>query len=107
MTLKEEKKLVADWMGWSVSMEHGLGPMIIKEYPPHLMFHNWHPNSSRFWWDEIWDNMDMKTFKIYMKELKSFHYERPLATKQIFIHTAKSEICWKALVTTLLKMRDK
>jgi len=56
----------------------------------------WHPQKERKWWDEIWDKMDDEVKERYMNWLLDRAY-----IGDWDIHTAKPEICWKALIKTL------
>ncbi len=100
MTLIEEKKLVAEkLMGWSF-----IGLFIFK-YPKksdkqknHPAISSWNPQLERKWWDEIWEREGFPTGKYYDNLLALKPAPRE---KHIWLHTAKPEVCWKALIKTL------
>ena len=106
MKLEDEKILVATrLMGWeikkggvnsswewiSIADKNG-------DVRPWLKFEKWKPNEESKWWDEIWGKMDSEIARKYLCELQF----RIITVGNYWeIHTAKPEICWKALVKTL------
>ena len=107
MTLEEEKKLVADWMGWiHVSVSPGdnffyTSGNIIKD---RILVKEWNPQSERKWWDEIWEKIDDKNLSyIYVDKIVELEYVTEISglPKWWHIHTAKPEICWKALIKAI------
>jgi len=86
MTLEEEKKLVAE------------KDLVIEKLGilrPFNEYYGWNPQSERKWWDEIWEKMDGSIMLDYIEIL------RQNGGTIINLHTAKPEVCWKALIKTL------
>ena len=107
MTLEEEKKLVAEWMGWRVNQYHSLGLqhfVRVTNSPESAVYIDaWNPQSYRNCWDEIWENMDENTMSLYLSNIKCKGH-LVIAPEIIwFFHTASPETCWKALIETLTK----
>ena len=108
MTLEEEKKLVAEWMGWRVNQYHSLGLqhfVRVTNNPESAVYIDaWNPQSYRNCWDEIWENMNDDIKEVYLDNLTNI---LPVQINGIVswleIHTAKPEKCWKALIETLTK----
>ena len=98
MKLEEEKKLVAKFMKYQIidrlhtKNEHG---NYIADGRP------WNPESNREWWDEIWEKMDDEIWEIYSHYVSELHGESIIGNFDRYYHTAKPEICWKALIRTL------
>ena len=83
MKLEDEKKLVAEWMGWNLKY-------IEDRF-------DWNPQSERKWWDELFDKIwEQSLDGKYISELVKMGNFRKWS-----IHTAKPEVCWKALIKTL------
>ena len=105
MLLEEEKILVAKKvMGWEIiySMKiKGISDpssAYIKNIK--TLLKNWNPQEERKWWDDIWR---AKGFG----GITGMYYDNLLLIKPpqrepfIWLHTAKPEVCWKALIKTL------
>jgi len=105
MNLEDEKKRVAEWMGWEIRLddEH-LGAFSNMKQEFIDFYKNWKPQSERKWWDEIWERLSVYDLDyVYTDNVQKFAHAqetRGLATKW-YIHTAKPEVCWKALLKTL------
>jgi len=115
MNLEDEKKLVAEkLMGWQVVLIPDILPDGAKNYeqwvkegskPTHTLngrLEDWNPQSERKWWDEIWDKMGYEVFYRYLDSINEdglFDYSGYHRDKNF--HTAKPEVCWKALLKTL------
>ena len=96
MTLTKEKKLVAEWMGWHWNDVWNTICTTLDESPKNAMLIVlWNPQSERNCWDEIWANMTLGIADRYMSNLNGTMWE---------MHTAKPEVCWKALIKTLEEM---
>jgi hypothetical protein len=99
--MEEEKKLVAEWMGWEISplqknvyFKRGIG----------YNFDDWNPHQDRNCWPEIWDKL--ASIDIYLEKYLDemdlqFTNSKYLHGDKWDYHTASPEICWKALVKTL------
>jgi len=100
MNIEDKKKLVVEkLMGWHTFNCHSdQGDFWVwarKDSPLVIGKKEWSPQSERKWWDEIWEKMDKDWFLKYIWNLFD-------EVEGIFeIHTAKPEICWKALVETI------
>jgi len=65
---------------------------------------NWNPQSERKWWPEIWEKMDAVMIYKYKGEMEGIWenlYGNSIPSPFWFYHTAKPEVCWKALIKTL------
>jgi len=109
MKLEDEKRLVATRiMDWKYIPEHDfyLKPLEPstwsspkrEESPDTIQLGEWNPQEDRNCWDEIWDKMDIQTGLKYLKNLKQYFKDDSVEWDY---HTAKPEICWKALIRTL------
>jgi len=110
MTLLEEKKLVADWMGWE--FENGLFSWLDKSgvKTRKVQDHKyWNPHRNRNCWPDIWERMDRKTIIAYKYALGDSSYVEDKVgctlrdSVEWKFHTAPPEVCWKALVSVLTK----
>ncbi len=111
MTLLEEKKMVARWMGWKLTK--GFDERSEKScWHVHDKFknwlfvniENWNPQSERQFWDEIWDNMDEDFIISYLNNLHALLEVALNGAEHLehfANHTAKPEICWQALIKAL------
>jgi len=95
--LEKEKRRVGDFMGWEY--EDGAFSPKGQLHIILIRLDDYNPQSERKWWDEIWDRMDEKMFMKYLDNIESL-FELPLFYTKDF-HTAKPEVCWKALIKTL------
>lgn len=100
MNLEDEKKLVAEkLMGWKIYYDnHEFTSIERGGMGAKLLLFNWNPQTERKWWDEIWEKMNFYEMIGYMGHLKKL---KPYQFEDWFVHTAKPETCWKALITTL------
>ncbi len=113
MTLLEEKKMVARWMGWDTSdgipdaytlplFDYSTG-LLTKECRPFEWF-EWLPEDYRNCWDEIWDRIEKQKLrrKFIEKVWQYMEYDGeddwPCAW---FYMTVKPAICWQALIKTI------
>ena len=109
MTLLEEKKMVAEWMGWG-GFSHGfnrdVGSMVIQD----VYWDDWNPQSDRNAWPEIWGKLSNLEWFVYKQTLVNEF--RKIAEEvegivrfdlQECMHTASPETCWKALIKTIEK----
>lgn len=105
MTLIDEKKLVAEWMGWEIK-KHFTEGWLFRKKPDEMWHHliapkeapakyQWNPHRDRNCWPQIWEKMDYDTRFNYMNNLP--YEERNYWS----LHTGPPDICWKALVKTL------
>jgi len=106
MNLEDEKKLVAEWMGWKCENKYNDDWIVC---PNHVFrLYEWTPESERKWWDEIWERLSVYDLDyVYTDNVQKFAHAqetRGLATKW-YIHTAKPEVCWKALLKTLKEVK--
>ena len=115
MNLEDEKRLVAEWMGW----KYDEGVFKVKEpIPPYEYFAHigeavWNPQSERKWWPKIWDKFTWSMIREYDKYLTEMAYENSFPTvtggfgaeTELALrwkaHRAKPEVCWKALVKSI------
>lgn len=110
MTLEDEKKLVAEKLGFmlgkALTGHTNIGTKLFLDF---ILLAAWNPQTQIQWWPEIWDKMDEKTFSQYSVEVdKIIGFPVIKANGNVLswgswkrIHTAKPEICWKALIKTL------
>jgi len=103
MKLEEEKKLVAEKLGF---MSVGPGGMP-KIYTNKQLYNleEWKPSGERKWWDEIWEKMPYEMTVKYLENI--LIPEQGLDDtfeESWFTHTAKPETCWKALIKTLQEL---
>ncbi|MCP3682002.1 MAG: hypothetical protein GY861_04860 [bacterium] len=112
MTLLEEKKMVATWMGWDTSygipaaytlplFDYSTG-FFTNECQP-FEWVAWNPKSDRNCWDKIWNNMDKHFRPVYITHLGKLlpEYEEDDYNEPWFFHTALPEICWPALIKAI------
>ena len=79
------------------------------EYKEHFFLPKWNPQEKREFWDRIWEAMDKKQktdYILILRDITGSNDEHILLDIFWIVHTAKPEICWKALIK-LLKMKDK
>ena len=97
MSIEAEKKLVAEWLEKEFKTIEEL-----KSGEFGVAKTGWKPESERKWWDEIWEKMAGEQLDEYEFILsKLWETTSTGYTIKMFIHTAKPEICWKALIKTL------
>lgn len=115
MTLEEEKKLVAEkLMGWRLSdiANEASGipayEYVWEEYITSsktwefiYFYGDWRPNEDRNFWDEIWGKMDVNFYYQYKKNLSEIISKEKNLDRIMDLHTAKPDICWKALIKVL------
>ncbi|MCP3682000.1 MAG: hypothetical protein GY861_04850 [bacterium] len=103
MTLREEKKMVTEWMGWKENGTYHAEP-VFKNKEGENVF-GWNPQSDRNCWDKIWDNMNEETFAKYLTTVVSLmgfdENSSEIFKIACFAHTAKPAICWRALIKTI------
>ncbi len=100
MTLLEEKKMVATWMGWEYD-KHA-DAYLRFNHPRLVCLEFWNPQSERKFWDEIWGQMDEDETQKYCFMLDRHLKDdgEPYSRVWGFL-TAKPAICWQALIQTL------
>jgi len=102
----ENKKLVAEWMGWKFYQCSEYDPVwIVKNPNESVKIEDWNPQDDKkatfVEWDEIYKNMDDKFFRNYIAKLlwNTIGYACTFSEKCLFPgHTASPSIRWKALV---------
>tara|TARA_R100001244_G_scaffold67422_1_gene55190 strand:- start:676 stop:1053 length:378 start_codon:yes stop_codon:yes gene_type:complete len=119
--LEQEKKLVAEFMGWKIDsyVRDGVYHTDLitnrgsSDQGLRLPIQEWSPQKDRNAWPEIWDMMNWRMIKEYDKNLVQMHYDNahPTATggfgedTELALrwksHRAKPEVCWQALIKTL------
>ena len=97
-SLEDEKRLVATrLMGWEYEPEDYNG---VVEFSSSV--EDWNPQdnerATNEEWQEIWDKMDEFQWGEYIEQLSEFQTK---PGKWKFLHTAKPEICWAALIKTI------
>jgi hypothetical protein len=100
--LEQEKRLVAEFMGWEWIIVESTG--LIRHYAyihkdgekTGIQPKYWNPQTDRNAWPEIWDKMDEETMTLYLMELG-----RLLPNRKWSFHIASPEVCWKALIEVL------
>lgn len=103
MTLEEEKRMVAKWMG----LDYVVRRPLHKSYDCKFLqkngivvhiFDKWSPQSDRRCWDEIWE-------RIVEEELIDKYFHNLKLNERYGddwgVHTATPEQCWHALIKTL------
>jgi len=116
MKLEDEKKLVAEkLMGWDIhdnSYRHIDYEYHYHKTKPHTTQNrvfpkNWNPQSNDCpfsVWDEIWDKLGYNqefTYSDNLWKLLECDILEPSGHNNMLFHTAKPEVCWKALIKTL------
>lgn len=108
MSLEDEKVLVAKGLG-IFRKAYSINSDQVLRHDEYVDFEDWNPQDNDKAtckeWDDIWGNMDVKTAKRYMIELKKLHYIHPLMTREQFLHTTKPSISWPVLVKVILELR--
>ena len=109
MTLEQEKKLVAEFMGWEVGKKPPFPDTVliyrIGCFPDTnvnvLEPEHWNPQTDRNAWPEIWDKMG-RDFKIeYLDYLRLFLLVDKTHLTLFDYLTASPEVCWQALIKVL------
>ena len=109
MTLVEEKKLVADFMGWKhIPTEMKVTALRYqKKDRTSIYLDQWHINNNELAtckdWDEIWDEMDEDFMEKYLHEVyRNLNLGiASITLHEKLFHTAKPDLCWKALLQTI------
>ncbi len=107
MKLEEEKKLVAKWLGGEYVVAQSLFTDAYYEAKDGKLTWGWNPEGCRGPWDEIWEKLEDEGIEMdYHTNIASLCPEmnKPDFAVHIvswFLHTAKPETCWKALLETL------
>ena len=109
MSLEEDKKLIAEFMGWKFDYEG----RVSNPKQSSFWLCNWNPQTDRNAWPEIWDKIasDLDVLYSYLDNLDYMMDWKALEKKYpqlegkhelwFGIHTAPPEVCFKALIKTL------
>jgi len=109
MTLLEQKKMVASWMGGHCIEEHP--GAVYFDGNRMMVLDQWNPQSDRNTWQYIFEHMSPEIkfkYSLELEKLLGITLEPTAETNTadwFKIHSAKAEICWKALVNTVEEMR--
>jgi len=111
MNIDDEKKLALKELFGIEVAETGYYQKVGKPkkgyIKPLLHIRDWNPQDNetgRKWWPKIWEKMSYDMFIIYLGHLRTglkINHLSNLNLIEISVHTAKPEICWKALIKTL------
>jgi len=107
MKIEDEKKLVAEFMGWEFGGNSYEGYKLTPQTYPEMALKRWSPQSPDCpdsVWQDIWGKMDEDMWVTYINKLKYLtgYFEADYReAKDRAISTAPNEIKWKALITTL------
>jgi len=103
MTLEDDKRMVAEWMGWTYcpvscgfKRKNPAAHIYISDYNPQ------DPKQATYaQWAEIFGRMGIIERVTYLKFLRGFKSFGNPFCENWFFHTTPPDIMWKALVTTI------
>jgi len=113
MSLEEDKKLIAEFMGWTLITEDYFGSDRVEIVEKEIYMQGWNPQTDRNAWPEIWDKIasDLDVLYLYLDNLDYMMDWKALEKKYpqlegkhevwFGIHTAPPEVCFKALIKTI------
>lgn len=114
LTIEQQKKLVADSMGWKWIPEYrerGYYPISARVVinGTEISIDKWLPEEDVRWWPTIWKcgneildfNIDYIANLISLLGLGNLNWDVINLETLMKIHTAPPEICWEALIKTL------
>jgi len=105
VTLEEEKKLVAEKLGFMLGKAHtGHTTIGVKIFLDFIILAAWNPQTQIQWWPEILEKIgkDGDLRELFIQNLDVFLDFTMTEYDSIWNGlTAKPKICWKALIKTL------
>jgi hypothetical protein len=108
MTLEEEKKMIAEWMGWEV---HKLG--FYRSKNNYLSWQMWNPQKELSSWSEFFEKLHGKGWEDFTQMLIDIapdandnRYNTELHSKWMLI-SAPSEALWITLVGYVSRLNEK
>jgi len=113
MNLEEEKMMVLFWLGYKST---GLKKVVHLWGKPgkdiiNINLYNPQDNKTgRKWWDEIWEkigeNEQLTNSYIFNLQKSIAGFDSNFMEQYMWIiHTAKPDICWKALIKTIRRTK--